>query len=164
MCLSVDTLEASVASEDIICYKVLHYYQMDSKFHAEHGKPGTPHNRLLLSPFYSYRYYDDGNGRENFPNLPLGQVHTSSAPVNVGHKLVDKGLHTFVHRKDAEKLALGFIAYHTKKDYYVFTCIIPKGTRYFEGLFSSYPSYASDQLIVLPLDNPRSVTIDGLEL
>jgi hypothetical protein len=167
MCLIVNSTDAIVASDDIICYKVLRFHQTETKYHVRYGRKDTPHHRVLLSPYRGYRYFNDGNMKP-YPKVSLGVVHKlpykSQAVLkyNRGAYKVEEGLHTYIHARHATRMAEDFSG--ECRDHFVFVCIIPKGTRYFEGAFQGEPSYASDQLIVLPLDDPRAFKYDGLEL
>ena len=68
--------------------------------------------------------------------VEIGETYTSDLEKIDG--TIEKGLHTFKTMEDAKSVS-----------YIVAKCIIPKGSKYYEGLFdhdASYASYASDRI------------------
>jgi hypothetical protein len=137
MCLSeTTTKQPMIAEKDIICYKFLR--QRESRgglktFHAPYQG-----NRYLFGKLNTYVQvkldYDDE---------------------------VEEGYHSFAKLKDAYETAESRNRVHSfdlsKRRDFVFVCVIPKGTPYFEGEFRGRVSYASSQLKVLSRKDPRSI-------
>lgn len=70
----------------------------------------------------------------NFP-IKIGKTYNSEL-IKRDDGLIHKGLHSFKNSNDAKFYISGI---------YV-KCIIPKGSKYYEGKFADYNSYASDKL------------------
>lgn len=68
-----------------------------------------------------------------FP-IEIGKTYTSELIKRIEH--VYEGLHSYKNSEDAKKYYTGI---------YV-ECIIPKGSKYYEGKFIDYDAYASDKL------------------
>jgi hypothetical protein len=73
----------------------------------------------------------------------LGETYVSclvrkKSPENV----VEDGIHSFKNLIDLKN----FVHWMLFGNYYIVECIIPKGSKYYEGMFSKYPSYASTAL------------------
>ena len=68
-----------------------------------------------------------------YMKVEMGETYTSDL-INLG-KRVEIGLHSFKTMKYAKSVSS-----------IVAKCIIPKGSQYYEGMFGSYASYASDCL------------------
>jgi hypothetical protein len=70
--------------------------------------------------------------------IVLGETYTSR--IYVETSTINIAIHSYVNRKDA-------IISETEGNRVIVKCIIPKGSRYHEGNFRSYPSIASDTII-----------------
>ena len=133
MCLEIYSRTcpvAKIATEDMYVYKYLKV-------------TGVGDFASVTSPYRGFQYC-------------LGE--TVSAKMYIGgcgrYYYVDAGLHSFAKFKDAYSYTS-----NTLNSYYVFVCIIPKGAKYYKGKFGSKISYASDKLIVLHREDPRSMKL-----
>lgn len=77
------------------------------------------------------------------------------------HWVVEEGFHTLATFEDVKDELEDFQSPGEAFDddngnFYIFVCVIPKGTKYFEGEFSCKKSYASKSLKVLRRDDPLS--------
>lgn len=124
MCLFTNKKECDIAKEDIICYKVLRSH---IKFFKDESK--------LYSPIRNYYYCDKENIIGNKLVCPEFSNNVSFYVPYYCYS-VDRGIHGF---KDKDS-ALVFIdnlfnitcnIYYT---YYLYECIIPKGSKYYEGI------------------------------
>lgn len=125
-----------VAEEDIICFKVLCY----------------DGDGLLVSPYRSYGYV-------------AGETEHLDADMRVFHDtlcdgpwvVVQTGLHTFAALSVAEWERDDWC----NSNMAVFAAVIPKGAKYYKGEhgYANNVSYTSDQLLVLLLDDPRSIAV-----
>lgn len=134
MCLHVKEKEALVAEKDIICYKVLEEY--NGNFITPYQ--GTPVSKKALSGKVSFK----ARGRVMFKAAIWKTEVAERGYVNT----MDKGcIHTFA-KMDVAK----FYAERNKQCKRVFECIIPAGTKYYEGYFDGWSdrvSYASKEII-----------------
>lgn len=128
--------EMKVAEKDIVCYKILSAYVRNG--HTFYRTPFTG-NSVGLGEIVR---------AEGFMDI---QHLSSSKACKYGFKtVVSEGcIHTFKDRNDAIR-----IASDKDRDGYwidnpvIVRCKIPKGTKYYEGVFEStfLPSYASETL------------------
>lgn len=129
MCLYTKDSVPKIAEQDIVCYKVLLHV---GQYH--------------FSPYYNKNYTD---GKELTSNL--------FGAFSGGEYLeVSVGLHTY---KDIESIKAEGISFYkmfpkVKKSYAI--CVIPKGTKYYEGpinpsLIANCITYASAQLNVIKI-------------
>ena len=140
MCLVTNQLKSKIASEDITCYKVLLLTS----------------DNFYISPHRHFTFFEN----QVNPNKVF-KAKKSWWTINIhGDDLElinDSGIYVFT-------LNSGF--FHMYKDYdsavkaiknsvtgeressVIFECVIPKGSRYYEGFTSTYllPSIASDKL------------------
>ena len=68
-----------------------------------------------------------------------GNTYTSDLVKKVGYNIVNEGLHSYESKYDA-------IRDMSSSCGVVIKCIIPKGAKYYKGLFNTSDSYASDTL------------------
>lgn len=73
----------------------------------------------------------------DFPVI-AGETYTSHLGIHLGN--VFEGLHSFAKKEDCEKMS-----WFNNRGYLA-TCIIPRGSHYYEGLNDGCKNYASDQL------------------
>ena len=76
-----------------------------------------------------------------YRNFPIEIGKTYDSKLIKKDEYVSQGLHSFKNLDDA-------------KNFYITTyaeCIIPKGSKYYEGKFGNYDSYASDKLTYVKL-------------
>lgn len=137
MCLTIKRKTkptGKIAAEDIICYKVLEAHNEGEE------------NAFVCSPYQGYEY--------NFDQKVTATIEVDSDAYCADQWTIDEGLHSFVSL-NAAKAELGD---PTCGISYIFVAIIPKGTRYYQGGFNgTKDSYASEALIVLHRDDPRSL-------
>ena len=112
-----------------------------------------------------YKVYILINDRYKSPyqkaDMPkIGELATTSLQES-GTYLVEKGFHSFVSLVDAineVRLITTIYSYET----YIFKCVIPEGTKYYEGSFNCNPSYCSESIIIEELAVPNSCKYDTL--
>lgn len=119
MCLITRNSIPIIAKKDIICYKIYNK--------TEEG--------YLSSPYLGYIA-----SMQNFTELEPN-------PIGSDHKyIINKGFHSFKHLKNA-KLDVQFYPF-LYTDNIIYKCIIPKGSKYYRGLFAGRVSYCSESLIL----------------
>jgi len=142
MCLNIaGHPKQMTAKEDIKCYKVLAAYPT-----YENGKINEDVEVMYYSPYQNTQYYLGETIREKgrakreydygylrpFPTIGEGCLHTF---INLEHA-IDFANHRYP-------------VYTIHREWVVVECIIPKGTKYYEGVTNpphSMPSYASKVL------------------
>ena len=129
MCLETKQVKAEIAKKNIVCYKIL------SKHVGEKGVE-------YYSPIY-YHFW--------FANKPNKDIHFASSPYWVKgedkketfnrdtketcYEVCSGYFHTYKNKEDAMRtVSTSWGEYK----YVVVRCIIPKGTRYYEGDFRYY--------------------------
>ena len=137
MCLETKQVKTEIAKKNIVCYKML----------LKHvGEKGMEY----ISPIYYHLW---------FVNEVNSDVHLASSPYWVigedkketfnrdtketCYEVCSGYFHTYKNKEDA-MYAVGTSWGDYK--YVVVRCIIPKGTRYYEGDFGGCESYASQYL------------------
>lgn len=144
MCLSLEKGRTTLkkADEDIVCYKVL----------VKNNEKG-----FIKSP-YMWKPYKLGELKKDKTPVKKESVNTTNT-LSTTEKTVESGVfHTFQFFEDAKKFAINSIiesywGFFDGNLSIVVKCIIPKGTRYYEGMFGGifypgYKSYGSKQLKV----------------
>ena len=127
MCLITTKDIPEIAQEDIVCYKL--YKLRDNK---------------LLSP---YREVVAPNINE-VTNTVLDRACVFSYKGNHVNYSVSRGFHSYKNisnSKEELRFWIHFLAYSNVR---IFKCIIPKGTKYYEGKFGDLPSYCSESIIL----------------
>ena len=121
MCLEVNT-QYKIAKEDIVCYKIL-----------EKDYDGN-----LFSPYTFFRW--DLNKRTKADGKPTFTTDFK------GTKYIAIGyFHTFKNIVDAKKYSK---LWPPLNHPIICECTIPKGTKYWEGLYDGYKGFASKNLII----------------
>lgn len=139
MCLTIAGDEKpQIAVEDIVVYKYLY----PSSIHADIRDKDVDYS--YLSPYY-YAPYNIGERYES----------ELASPFHIAYGdwwVIDQGLHTFEHEKDAWADGGG-----VSNNIVVVKCRIPAGASYYKGEFSTnVSSYASSALILDELvDRPE---------
>ena len=119
MCLVTRLVKAIKASKDIICYKV-------------YIPSGI--NDTFVSPYRGY----------NMPKLGKRVQTEFNNKVDItsrlysGESYIELGFHSYKNLEDIENLQGVIIA----------ECIIPKGTKYYKGLYGTKESYCSECIIL----------------
>lgn len=118
MCLRLedDAHYFSIASEDIICYKVI--LEKDSDY---------------FTPYHC-------------SEIAIGGLYNSKIDVRFDFNIytVEQALHSFCNLVDAQRLHSGFNT--SEFTYRIVKCCIPQGSTYYKGWFQILASYASDKL------------------
>ena len=122
-----------VATKDLYVYKFLYVV-------------GSGPNAYLRSPYRSSRY---NPGRTYTTKMMPEKRYFSSI------WRIERGLHSFATFRSAKAVSDSWYG----RDIYIFVCVIPEGATYYTGTFNGRKSYASDKLIVLRRDDPRSMKL-----
>lgn len=118
MCLITRNSIPIIAKKDIICYKI--YLKKEG---------------YLSSPYFGHI-----PSVQNFTEL-------ESNPTSFDCKyFIYKGFHSFKHLKDAKRDTQFYPFLYTNN--IIYKCIIPKGSKYYRGLFAGSVSYCSESLIL----------------
>lgn len=119
MCLTTRNSIPIIAKKDIICYKIYNK--------TEEG--------YLSSPYLGYIA-----SMQNFTKL-------ESTPISNGCAyLINNGFHSFKHLKDAKHEIKWYPFIY--KNNIIYKCIIPKGSKYYRGIFAGSIAYCSESLIL----------------
>ena len=143
MCLVTKQSESKIASEDITCYKVLLLTS----------------DNFYISPHRHFTFFEN----QVNPNKVF-KAKKSWWTINIhGDDLElinDNGIYAFTLNSgffhmykdyDSAVKAIKRLVPREKESYAIFECVIPKGSRYYEGFTSIYllPSIASDKLKIV---------------
>ena len=150
MCLITKQSKSKIASEDITCYKVL--LKLENEIND---------TVFYISPVRYFTYFSNRTDLdnkvfkaekaywlENYPGDDLKQTYIDNEPVS--YELNSGFFHMYKDYDSAVK-AVKILVPREKESYAVFECVIPKGSRYYEGVTSIYllPSIASDRLKIV---------------
>ena len=140
MCLVTEQLKPKIASKDITCYKILLLTS----------------DNFYISPYRHFTFFENQvNPKKVF------KAKKSWWTINIhGDDLElfnDNGIDAFTLNSgvfhmykdyDSAVKAIKWLVPREKESYAIFECVIPKGSRYYEGFTSIYrlPSIASDKL------------------
>ena len=119
MCLVTRLVKAIKASKDIICYKV-------------YIPSGI--NDTFVSPYQGYKMPRLGKRVQTEFN---NKINIASRLYN-GESYIELGFHSYKSLEDIETLQGIIIA----------ECTIPKGTKYYKGMFGTKESYCSECIIL----------------
>ena len=119
MCLVTRLVKAIKASKDIICYKV-------------YIPSGI--NDTFVSPYQGYKMPKLGKRVQTEFN---NKVDITSRLYS-GESYIELGFHSYKNLEDIETLQGVIIA----------ECTIPKGTKYYKGLYGTKESYCSECIIL----------------
>ena len=148
MCLVTEQSESKIASKDITCYKVL--LKLENEIN---------NTVFYVSPVRHFTYFSnrtDLNNKvfkaekaywlENSPGDDLEPTYIDDNGVDT-YELNSGFFHMYKDYDSAVK-AIKWLVPREKESYAIFECVIPKGSRYYEGFTSIYllPSIASDKL------------------
>ena len=136
MCLYIGiTPEQLKAETDIICYKVLFSSKKATLFGQFFEQKG------LYTPYQKFK-------------VCIGRAYKSEFTYTMSGKGVEKAIHSFTTVESA-KLDVhffeGFSRY--KGNMCICKCLIPKGSRYYQGTFDGRASYASNKIKYLEIIN-----------
>ena len=125
MCLITTKNIPEIAQEDIVCYKIYILIE-DELLSPYQGSPAPAINKVT--------------------NTLLDRAYLSNYR---GAYMISKGFHSFKYLDDLIKELDFWQSYDIK----IFKCIIPKGTKYYEGKFNNSPSYCSESIILKEIIN-----------
>ena len=146
MCLITQQNQPKIADNDIICYKVL--LKMKTGERTSYVSPIQHWFYFKDEPDPNYVFVPDkpywlDNGKED---LKVSYVDMTY-PVN--YELYSGYFHMYKNKEDAEKF---LTMYNLPLSLSLFECVIPKGSKYYEGTCKMCnliaDSIASDKLIV----------------
>ena len=120
MCLITTKNIPEIAQEDIVCYKI--YILIEDE---------------LLSPYQGM----PAPAINEVTNTLLDRAYLSNYR---GAYMISKGFHSFKYLDDL----INELDFWQSFDIKIFRCIIPKGTKYYEGKFGDFPSYCSESIIL----------------
>lgn len=124
MCLYTKQTEPEIAKEDIVCYKyygVLKECGRTKLMSSYRGAPAPDLNEVAhtdLDETSKVFYWEDKK-----------------------YNIVDKGFHSFKNLDDIKEELI-----FRDMDFVAFKCIIPKGSKFYLGIFKYFLSYCSDQI------------------
>ena len=122
MCLVTRLVKAIKASKDIICYKV-------------YIPSGI--NNIFVSPYRGYKMPRLGKRVQTEFN---NKVDITSRLYN-GESYVELGFHSYKNLED-------IIEKRSVREAIIVECTIPKGTKYYKGLYGTVESYCSEYIIL----------------
>lgn len=138
MCLNIKRNQKSeIAVEDIICYKIVEQ-QLKPDFRCRKAMVGSD----VYNTPYQYVEVEIGCTYESL-------IEVENDFENYESK-VEAGLHSFHNKMDCTQSALG-IANRYSNTQWLVKCCIPKGSKYYKGLFDESLSYASNKIIYLEI-------------
>ena len=150
MCLITEQSQSKIASEDITCYKVL------LKLENEINDIVFNDTVFYVSPVMHFTYFSNRTDLNNkvfkaekphwLENSPDDDLEPSCIDYNT-YKLNSGFFHMYKDYDSAVKAIKNSVT-GERESSVIFECVIPKGSRYYEGFTSTYllPSIASDKL------------------
>ena len=132
MCLITTKDIPEIAQEDIVCYKfyVLHKVKDDINL-PSYDKDG------YLSPYQGM----PAPIINEVTNTLLDRAYLSKYTAVY---MVGRGFHSFKYLDDLIEELDFWLSFDIK----IFKCIIPKGTKYYEGKYGDFHSYCSESIIL----------------
>ena len=127
MCLITTKNIPEIAQEDIVCYKI-YILIGDELLSPYQGSPAPTINKVT--------------------NTLLDRAYLSNYRAAY---MISKGFHSFKYLDDLIKELDFWLSF----DIEIFRCIIPKGTKYYEGKFNNSPSYCSESIILKEIINVK---------
>ena len=121
MCLITTKNIPEIAQEDIVCYKFYKLYDNGKLFSPYQGSHAPAINKVT--------------------NTLLDRAYLSKYTAVY---MVGRGFHSFKYLDDLIEELDFWLSFDIK----IFKCIIPKGTKYYEGKFGDFPSYCSESIIL----------------
>lgn len=122
MCLIVQSREPKIAEEDIICYKLVKYWEDADVYVSPLQHFPIASSRKIIG----FIQKDDSDYSRVYPGI----ITRKTLDYNVGGGF----LHTFMYLKSA-KYIISKVS--NKSEYRIFKCIVPKGVKYYEGYSKS---------------------------
>ena len=120
MCLITTKNIPEIAQEDIVCYKI-YILIGDELLSPYQGSPAPTINKVT--------------------NTLLDRAYLSNYRAAY---MISKGFHSFKYLDDLIEELDFWLSFDIK----IIKCIIPKGTKYYEGKFGDFPSYCSESIIL----------------
>ena len=135
MCLITTKNIPEIAQEDIVCYKfyVVHKVKDDINS-SSHDKDE------YLSPYWDMR----APNINEVANTELDKAYLCDSNTSNLNYFVRKGFHSYKYLDDL----IEELYFWQPCDAKIFKCIIPKGTKYYEGEFDDSTSYCSESIIL----------------
>ena len=128
MCLITTKNIPEIAQEDIVCYKFYKLYDNGELFSPYQGSHAPAINKVA--------------------NTLLDRAYLSNYRAAY---MVSRGFHSFKYLDNLIKELDFWLSF----DIEIFKCIIPKGTKYYEGKFDDFPSYCSESIILKEIINVK---------
>ena len=143
MCLITEQLKPKIASKDITCYKILLLTS----------------GNFYISPYRHFTFFENQvNPKKVFKAKKSWwtiNIHGDDLePFNdngIDAFTLNSGVFHMYKDYDSAVKAIKWLVPREKESYAIFECVIPKGSRYYEGFTSIYrlPSIASDKLKIV---------------
>ena len=140
MCLITNQLKSKIASKDITCYKILLLTS----------------DNFYISPYRHFTFFENQvNPKKVFKAKKSWwtiNIHGDDLEVindnGIDAFTLNSGVFHMYKDYDSAVKAIKWLVPREKESYAIFECVIPKGSRYYEGFTSIYrlPSIASDKL------------------
>ena len=127
MCLITTKSIPEIAQEDIVCYK---FYILIMEGDINYDKNG------LLSPY-------QGSLAPTINKVTNTLLDKAYLKYGAAY-MINRGFHSFKYLDDL----INELDFWQSFDIEIFRCIIPKGTKYYEGNFGDFPSYCSESIIL----------------
>ena len=134
MCLVTDWKEPKIAEKDIVCYK-WYMTRYDDTY-------VSPYQGSLI-PMFKVVTHTELDTPKIFNDTGIEYcIYKKMFDTDLIY-LIHKGYHSFATCEGACSHATIYIP-----DSVIVTCIIPKGTKYYKGLFGGAESYCSEAIII----------------
>ena len=143
MCLVTEQLKPKIASKDITCYKILLLTS----------------DNFYISPYRHFTFFENQvNPKKVFKAKKSWwtiNIHGDDLEVfndnGIDAFTLNSGVFHMYKDYDSAVKAIKWLVPREKESYAIFECVIPKGSRYYEGFTSIYrlPSIASDKLKIV---------------
>ena len=149
MCISSNTsLKPKIAEEDIVCYKILIFISYDKSYYTPFQHVKVQLNKVYFEPDFTKSINDENNYRI---------IMQKMCPEKKCYFAYQKHmLHTFKTLEETKSFCSFWNDCDVSNDYTIVKAIIPKGSKYIEGIFRQLhfnaTSFASEKIVYKPLD------------
>ena len=131
MCLITDWDKSKIAEEDITCYKWYEVCYNDTYVSPYLGSPIPTFKTVTYTELDTPEIFDDAKCYMYKKMLEKDLIYR-----------IRKGFHSFATYRGACSDTLSILSS------VIVSCIIPKGSRYYKGIFGGKESYCSEAIII----------------